>query len=181
MNHLRQFTIPILGLKVGIHEYNFSIGDEFFSHFEESPIEHGTFEVKLLIDLREEMLVLNFDFEGSIKTDCDRCLVPINLPIEGNEDLIVKYAEEADDEIDIVYIERGSAELNVATYIYEYICLAMPVTNIYNCEDELENVCDLKMLEYLEKKPTEEPLEKEKEKDESSNSPWDELRNFNKN
>lgn len=179
MNHLRQFTIPIQGLKIGIHEYNFSIGDKFFSHFEDSPIQQGTFEVKFLIDIREDMLVLTFDFEGSIKTDCDRCLAGIDLPIEGNEDLIIKYAEESDDEIDIVYIERGAAELNVATYIYEYICLAMPVTNIYNCEDEPENVCDLKMLDYLENKTTEES--EEIKENESSNSPWDELKNFNKN
>ena len=66
----------------------------------------------------------------------------------------------------------------MATYLYEYICLAMPVTNIYNCEDEPENVCDLKMLDYLENKLKEEPTEKKE--DESSNSPWDELKNFNK-
>ena len=179
MDYLRQFTIPIQGLKLGIHEYDFSIGNDFFSHFEDSPIKQGTFEVKFAIDIREDMLVLTFDFKGRIKTDCDRCLAGIDLPVEGNEDLIVKYADESDDEIDIVYIERGTAELNVATYIYEYICLARPVTNIYNCEDEPENVCDLKMLDYLENKSAEESTEKQE--DESSNSPWDELKNFNKN
>jgi uncharacterized protein len=179
MDHLRQFTIPIQGLKIGIHEYNFLIGEEYFSHFEDSPIEQGTFEVKFLVDLQQDMLTLTFDFEGSIKTGCDRCLAVIDLPIEGDEDLIVKYAEESNDEIDIVYIERGTAELNVATYLYEYICLAMPVTNIYNCEDEPKNVCDSKMLDYLESKPEEQPAEKKE--DNSSNSPWDELKNFNKN
>lgn len=178
MNHLRQFTIPILGLIGGIHEYDFSIGDKFFLHFEDSPIQQGTFEVKFIIDIREDMLVLTFDFKGSIKADCDRCLAGIDLPIEGNEDLMIKYAEESEDEIDIVYIEKGTTELNVATYIYEYICLAMPVTDIYNCEDEPENVCDLKMLDYLENKTTEESIEKKEDK--SSNSPWDELKNFNK-
>jgi len=178
MSHLREFTIPIQGLKIGIHEYDFLIGNEFFTHFEDSPIEQGTFKVRFILDLREDMLVLTFDFEGRIKTDCDRCLVGIDLPIEGDEDLIIKYAEESEEEIDIVYIERGTAELNVATYLYEYICLAMPVTNIYNCEDEPENVCDLKMLDYLENKLKEESTEKKE--DESSNSPWDELKNFNK-
>ena len=124
------------------------------------------------------MLVLTFDLDGSIKTDCDRCLASINLPIESQEDLIIKFAEEADDEVDIVYIERGAAELNVATYLYEYICLAMPVANIYNCEDEEENVCDLKMLDYLDNKAAEES--EEKKEDNSSNSPWDELKDFNK-
>ena len=179
MSHLRQFTIPIQGLKTGIHEYDFLINDEFFTHFEDSPIKQATFKVKFLIDIREDMLVLTFDIDGSLKTDCDRCLASINLPIESQEDLIIKYAEEADDEVDIAYIERGTAELNVATYLYEYICLAMPVANIYNCEDEEENVCDLKMLEYLENKSAEDSIEEKEDK--TSNSPWDELRNFNKN
>lgn len=104
MSHLREFTIPIQGLKIGIHEYDFLIGNEFFTHFEDSPIEQGTFKVRFILDLREDMLVLTFDFEGSIKTDCDRCLVGIDLPIEGDEDLIIKYAEESEEEIDIVYI-----------------------------------------------------------------------------
>ena len=154
------------------------IGNEFFSDFKDSPIKEGTFDVKFIIDIQEDMLVLTFDFEGSIKTDCDRCLVGIDLPIEGKGDLMVKYAEESNDEIDIVYIEKGTTELNVATYIYEYICLAMPVTDIYNCEDEPENVCDLKMLDYLENKSTDEPIEKKE--DGSSNSPWGELKNFKK-
>jgi uncharacterized protein len=178
MSYLRQFTIPIQGLKIGIHEYEFLINDKFFTHFEDSPIEEGTFKVKFLIDIREDMLVLTFDLDGSIKTDCDRCLVSINLPIESREDLIIKYAKEADDEVDIVYIERGAAELNVATYLYEYICLAMPVANIYDCEDEEENVCDLKMLDYLDNKEAE-SIEEKKE-DNSSSSPWGELDNFNK-
>jgi uncharacterized protein len=178
MSYLRQFTIPIQGLKIGIHEYEFLINDKFFTHFEDSPIEEGTFKVKFLIDIREDMLVLTFDLDGSIKTDCDRCLASINLPIESREDLIIKYAKEADDEVDIVYIERGAAELNVATYLYEYICLAMPVANIYDCEDEEENVCDLKMLDYLDNKEAE-SIEEKKE-DNSSSSPWGELDNFNK-
>lgn len=179
MKALRQFTIPILGLAPGTHQYQFKIEDDFFSNFEESPIKHGKFDLNFILDKREDMLILTFDFKGSKKTECDRCLATIDLPFSGDEDLIVKYASEADEEDEVVYIEKGVTELNVAKYIYEYICLSMPFVNIYDCENEEENVCDLKMLDYLDKKSDIEAASKEEEK---GSSPFDDLKkNFNKN
>jgi len=177
MSALKQFNIPIRGLKTGFHEYEFSIDQDFFSEFEGSPIQKGGFEVKFILDKREDMLVLTFDFKGSMSTDCDRCLANINLPMQANEDLIVKYADEANEEDVVIYISRETTELNVAKYLYESIILAMPVTNVYNCEEEKENVCDLEMLKYLENKAEKEQEEKLSDGD----SPWDALKDFNKN
>lgn len=167
-----------MGLHYGIHEYEFKLDNEFFSNFEESPIKEGKFEVKVDLDKREDMIVFTFDFNGSFKTDCDRCLANIDLPIEGIQDLIVKYAQEENDIGEVVYILQETSELNIAKFIYESICLGMPVANIYDCEDEPENVCDLKMLDYLENKNK--PASENKS-DDSSNSPWDALKDFNKN
>jgi len=179
MNALRQFTIPIKGLKTGIHTYDFSIADDFFSNFEESPIKEGKFEVKFYFDKREDMLVLTFDFKGSFKTECDRCLANINLPVDNNDDLIIKFAEEADDSKDVIYISKDTSELNIAKYMYEAIILSMPVTNIYeNCEED--EVCDIEMLNRLDQSE-EEDESTEDTPDSDSNSPWDILKDFNKN
>ena len=178
MSALKRFNIPIRGLKTGFHEYEFSIDQDFFSNFEGSPIQKGKFEVKFILDKREDMLVLTFDFKGSTETECDRCLSNINLPMQGNEDLIVKYADEANEEDVIIYISRETTELNVAKYLYESIILVMPVTNVYDCEEEKENVCDLEMLEYLENKTA---AEEQEEKPSEGDSPWDILKDLNKN
>jgi len=175
MDALHEFTIPIMGLHHGNHQYEFKVDDDFFSAIEESAIEQGKFDVKVNIDIREDMIVFTFDFKGSIKTDCDRCLANIDLPIEGVQDLIVKYALEENDIGEVIYILRETSELNIAKFIYESICLGMPVANIYDCEDEPENVCDLKMLDYLENKNK--PASENKS-DDSSNSPWDALKDF---
>ena len=177
MSALKQFNIPIRGLKRGFHEYDFSIDQDFFSNFEGSPIQKGKYEVKFILDKREDMLVLTFNFKGSMETECDRCLSNINLPMEGNEDMIVKYADEPKEEDVVIYISRETTELNVAKYLYESIILVMPVTNVYNCEDEEENVCDLEMLKYLENKVE----KKQEEKSSDGDSPWDVLKDFNKN
>ena len=176
MEVLQQFTIPIIGLGDGEHQFDYVLKDDFFSHFEKSPIQNANFKVNFILDKRADMLLLTLDFKGSVKTQCDRCLAPIDLPVIATEYLIIKYADEAVDGEDVVYIERGTAELNVAKYIYEYVCLAKPVTHIYNCEDEPENVCDLKTLDFLEKASN-----NNNEDDAPSSSPWDELKKLKNN
>ena len=174
MKALRQFSIPIKGLSIGFTEFDFQIDNQFFDVFENSPIKEGSFDVKCILDKRADMLIFTFDFNGSFKTACDRCLANINLPIDNKEDLIVKYSDEEAEDAEIVYIVREASEFNVAKYIYEYVCLSMPVTNIYDCEEEEENVCDLKMLDYLDQKETE-------EKEEKPNNPFlDVLKDFDK-
>ena len=174
MNAFRQFSIPIKGLSIGLTEFNFQIDNQFFESFEDSPIKEGKFEVKVILDKRADMMIFTFDFNGSFKTDCDRCLANIDLPIVNEEDLIVKYSDEAEEDAEVVYIVREAPDFNVAKYIYEYICLSMPVTNVYDCEEEEENVCDLKMLDYLDKS------EEEVEEDDTQNPFLDALKDFNK-
>jgi len=48
MESLNHFSIPIQGLKDGVHPFKFQIDRTFFKLFEESPIEEGKFEVNLL-------------------------------------------------------------------------------------------------------------------------------------
>lgn len=175
MKAFREFSIPIKGLSIGLTEFDFKIDNQFFESFEESPIQEGKFDVKCYLDKRSDMLIFTFDFKGSFKTECDRCLANIDLPISENGDLIVKYAEQPEEDGEVVYIVRETSEFNVAKYIYEYICLSMPVTNIYDCEEEEETVCDLKMLAYLDQK------EDETEEENSSNPFKDAFKDFNKN
>jgi len=175
MNGLANFSIPIKGLKEGLHQFDFQIDNDFFNHFEESPIKEGTFSVKLYFDKRADMIVLNFDIDGTFKTACDRCLEQINLPIKNNEQLLVKYAEESKEEAEVIYITRDLAELNLAKYVYEYICLSMPIIKVYDCEEDENAVCNEEMLKYLDVQEVE-----TKEEKDSSNSIWDELKNFKK-
>ena len=175
MSELNAFTIPLKGLKSGIHEYAFEITDWFFKHFPESPIKEGNFAIKLFFDKRPDMLVLTFDVKGSVKTNCDRCLTAIDLPIQDSQQLLFKYAEEAKEDAEVVYITRNTNVLNVARYIYEYICLAMPMIKVYNCEEDEQVPCNEEMLQYLDRSNI--SLQEEQEKQ----SIWDELKKFKKN
>ena len=172
MSNLNHFSIPVSGLKNGLHQFDFQVDKQFFDHFESSLIKDGKFDVRLFFDKRPDMLVLDFNFEGYACTDCDRCLAPIQLPLKGENQLLVKYAEEPAEEAEVVYIQHGEPILNVARFVYEYICLAIPMIKVYNCEDEDPSVCNEENLQYLER---------EEEGEDSQSSIWDELKKLSNN
>jgi uncharacterized protein len=144
------YSIPILGLKTGIHQYKFDIDGSFFTNFEDSPIETADIQVSLQLDKRPDMLLLDFELSGFVNAECDRCTAQIALPLEDERQLIVKYGEaEGEEEDEVVFIDRERSEFNVAKYIYEFSVLALPITNVYDCENDEEPPCNFDVLKYL--------------------------------
>ena len=174
MDALIQYTIPVRGLGLGVHQFEFQIDHNFFQHFEQSPVQDGNIELKFTFDKRSDMFVLQFDFEGTVKTDCDRCLEAIDLPIKDNQQLLVKLStEEQKEDADIVYVSPEISQLNVAKYAYEFICLSLPLIKVYDCENDENRACNPEMLNYLNNENKEDTPENEQ------NPIWEELKKFN--
>lgn len=170
MSELKHFSIPVQGLKIGTHQFDFQVDKYFFEHFETSVIKDGNFDVRLFFDKRSDMFVLDFEFKGHVITDCDRCLANIQLPVEGENQLLVKFSEEPQEEAEVIYILKGVSEFNVAKFVYEYITLALPMIKVYDCEEEDPPVCNFENLDYLDN---------DAEEEESTSSVWDELKKLN--
>jgi len=150
MNAFVAYSIPIKGLKVGIHRFKFTVDSAFFSHFEDAPIEEGEIQFDLQLDKRPDMLILDFDLKGYVKAECDRCTATINLPLKDSRELIVKYGEaEGEEEDEVVFIHREASEFNVAKYLYEFTVLALPITNTYDCQNDPNPPCNFDILKYL--------------------------------
>jgi uncharacterized protein len=171
MDSLIAYSIPVQGLQVGLHEFNYDIDREFFDNFEDSPIEDGNIQLRLEFDKRPDLYVLWFRFEGSVKTDCDRCLTSIDLPVKDEQRLLVKLREEEQlsDDPDVIFIRADAQKLNVAPYIYEFISLALPLIKVYDCEADENPKCDQDMLKYLD-------AANQKDEEEKDNPIWEELK-----
>ena len=146
MNALDHYSIPVLGLHDGLHEYDFIIDREFFQCFEESPIQDGNVNVHLIFDKRPDLYEMTFEFEGTVKTTCDRCLEEFDLEIEDTQMLMVKFDEKEWEDTEVIYILRGTPKLNVASYIYEFINLAVPIMKTH---DDAGESCNPEMLKFL--------------------------------
>ncbi|MDX1939364.1 MAG: DUF177 domain-containing protein [Saprospiraceae bacterium] len=176
MDSLVQYSIPVRGLRSGTHQFDFQVDDEFFRCFESSPIAQGNINLTLLFDKRPDMYVLQFDFEGTVKSECDRCLASIDLPVSDSQRLVVKLSEQPEaEDAEVIYIHPEDQHLNVATYIYEYIILSMPFMNVYDCENDINRVCNLEMLQYLQN----EYKAAEEEEENEQNPFWEELKKLN--
>ncbi len=148
MDALIQFSIPVKGLRYGVYDYNFHIDRTFFACFEASPVEDGNVNVHLRFDKQPGMFVLDLDIGGTVQTECDRCLAPINLPIADRHSFVVKFStdEETDDD-DVVYIHPDTQRFDVAPYVYEYVVLAIPMVKTYDCENDPSVECDRDLVE----------------------------------
>ena len=175
MNALVPFSLPIQGLRDGVHGFQFEINQDFFSCFEGAPFSDGQIEMDLVMDKRPSLIVLEFDFSGTVRTECDRCLAEIDLPIEGSQRLMVKYSEEGEEtsDADVWYIHPEAEELNVAQFAYEYVVLSVPMVRVYDCQSEDPPVCDFEMLDFLEKQQEGDDAGKS-----SDNPAWNELKKW---
>lgn len=172
MDALDHFTIPVSGLHMGQHTFNFQVESDFFSHFEKSLLNQGDLAVQLDFDKRSDMWELYFHIRGTVVTQCDRCLEDFTLPIEIEEHLLVKFAEEEWEDDTVIYLLAGTPQLNVARFIYEYINLAVPMVKTHSNSGEQ---CNPEMLKYLRSKEDGEEMD---ENPEPGSSVWDALKGF---
>jgi len=145
MEALKEYTVPLTGLKPGNHVYQFEVGSDFFKHFENSPIERGRFTASITLDRQPNLAVVNFQIEGAYECVCDRCLVQIELPVTYDDQLILKF-EEGEDTDEVLYLDPQASEWNASKVIFELICLGKPLMNVYDCQGI---PCDAVMLKKL--------------------------------
>ncbi len=133
MKAFSKYEIPFVGLKSGEHFFNYSVDNDFFAEFEESPISDGKFEIELIFE-KGNFFTLTFNIIGSVAAECDRCAEKFELNFEESHPLMVKFDDniaieedvpETDE--DLIYISRNETHLNVARFIYEFIILSIPI------------------------------------------------------
>jgi uncharacterized metal-binding protein YceD (DUF177 family) len=173
------FIIPFVGLKLGTHQYEFEVKDEFFTAFDYSEIKHG--DVRVVMDLNKSatMLVLTFDLSGTITVPCDRCLEDMNTQIDTSFRQIIKFSDTETDEDDdeLTYVPTGEYEIDVKPYIFNFIALSIPARNAHP-EGECDPETLKKLNEYL---ISEEKESSKKEEEEDIDPRWSALKSFRKN
>lgn len=155
MKGLREFEIPYVGLKLGIHKFNHEIDAKFFRHFEESPIHDCKVNVKVEFEKKETFFILNFYIDGWVKTECDLCLEPFNKEIFGDFTCYIKFAEDPsalNDGDEVIFISRDQTVIDISQLVYEYINLCLPMQKL-GCEKPgIEPQCNKEVLKYINNK-----------------------------
>ncbi len=146
MDVLTEFKIPYLGLKDGQHHFDFEIGETFFNAFEESLATACNIKMQVVLDKKPNMVVCDFDFEGTVVLPCDRCGADMEADLSGEDKIIYKFDDTPtmDDE-SLVLLPPSEGEINLAPQIYEIVQVRIPIRSVHeNIED-----CDPEVIKKL--------------------------------
>ena len=127
MRDLKEFTIPFVGLKLGEHQFDFTIDNTFFEHFEYDEFNGATISLDVLLDKKTTFMEFTLTYKGDVNVNCDVTNESYNESVAGNYHFIVKFGDDYNNDNDeILIIPHGSYEIDLAQPIYEMIVLAIP-------------------------------------------------------
>lgn len=168
---LSKYDINIYGLQERIHEYSFEGNEAFFSEFEQDIIEGGRFIARIVLEKTSTFIKLDIDLTSHLRLICDRSLEEFEEEFYSKEKHIFKFgaiSEEMSDEIEV--IPFGTAKINIAQLLFEYILLQVPVKKLhprFRDEEEAEGI-----MVYTD------PSFQEEEKEEKLDPRWASLINL---
>lgn len=176
MVNRREYDIAFVGLRQGVHVFEYSVDDKFFAPYGEQDFTNCKAEVKLSLDKNTGFMLLKFDVGGSLDINCDRCGNPIHKQLWDEFNIIVKLVEdpepmnEQEEDPDIYYISRGESHLHIADWLYEFINLSIPLQKMCADDEKGNSACNPEVIEKLRK------MEEEVMK--TTNPLWKELQKF---
>jgi uncharacterized metal-binding protein YceD (DUF177 family) len=142
MSSRRDYEIAFVGLKPGLHVFEYDINDTFFEEFQEQDFRNCAAHIKLMLEKSNStFLRLRFEIGGTLEVVCDRC--SNNLPLDLFDDfsMTVKMVDEPDvmndqeEDPDVYYISKGESHLDVKTWIYEFVNLSLPMQKTCSFEN----------------------------------------------
>ncbi len=157
MGNRREFDIAFVGLKPGLHEYDYEVDSKFFQDYKQTDFSNCQAKIKLTLERNTSFLMLKFEVGGNMDVVCDRCGNNLGMELWDEFNLIVKLVENPDemnvteDDPDIHYISRTESHLHVADWIYEFVTLSIPMQRSCKEEEIGGPQCNKEVLEMLKK------------------------------
>lgn len=146
-NKTSEFLIQYTGLKLGEHDFEFQLTDEFFEEAAHFGLSNAKIVAKAKLNKEETFMEWHFSTKGTAIGDCDLCGDELNLTLEGEQRLMVKYGEE-EKELDgeLVVIPYDSYHFDLKHHIMDCVLLNLPMRRVH-----AEGDCNQETLEELEK------------------------------
>ena len=143
MCNLDCFKIDLKALTADVTPLQWQIDDSFFEQTEGAQVQGGSVHVSGSIRKAVGFYELLLHIGGTVRVPCDRCLDPMDVPVEGSLRLVVKLGDSDAEDDDIITVDESKGVLDTAWYIYEQIALAVPIQHVHqpgDCNDAMMRV-----------------------------------------
>lgn len=165
--------VPFVGLKLGIHHFDFELTDTFFESFEYSIVEKGQVKVGFDLEKKETMMVGEFTIEGQVDTACDRCNEPLSVPIDGEFKTVFKFDDQPSNDESLIIVYPEDFELDLRDHLLELVSVCLPSRSIHP-----EGECNEDMLDLIDEYTG---AFEEEEETEETDPRWDSLKKLKNN
>ena len=139
---MKRYIIDAQTLQQQNFEFDLEVGMELFEAMEVTDITGADYKFRVVgTRLTTNKLELELEGEGSVVTQCDRCLDDVTIEAEAAGVMVVYFGDEAvpfDGEE--VTLQRGD-EFSIAQFVYDSIMLDLPIVRAHEPED-----CNPEML-----------------------------------
>ncbi|SFK42529.1 YceD family protein [Proteiniphilum acetatigenes] len=126
------YNISLKNLSEGVHTFEYDLDRKFFDAIDGDEVRKGNVKVTVKVRKTSSTFEFNFDLKGIIQVPCTRCLDDMNLDVDTQSRLIVKFGKEYSEESDeIVIIPEEEGEINIAWFLYEFIALTIPIKHVH--------------------------------------------------
>ena len=173
MSKTKAFSVKFIGLKEGIHNFQYPLSKSFFETFNYFDFNSVDINIDLELVKKPTILELNFKGNGSVNINCTLTNEPFDYQITSNLNLLVKFGDIYDaDNDELLVLPHGSHSIDLDQYFYEMIVLFMPIRNVH---PDVENgTLDSEILNRLKE------FDINKEKNSNFDARWDKLKELKK-
>ncbi|MBR4432790.1 MAG: hypothetical protein IKS76_06300 [Paludibacteraceae bacterium] len=115
MSEQTHTIIDLSRLPIGTHRFDIQLDSDFFANVEKSEILRGNVSCKAVLNLREEDYQLTITVQGTVFVVCDRCLDPMPIDINANDE-----GE---------WLEANGESLDLSWLAYEIVSINIPLVH----------------------------------------------------
>ena len=141
MSEQNHYIIDLSRLPIGTHVFDIQLDNEFFAGLEKSEILSGEVVAKATLNLREEDYQLNMAVQGTVFVVCDRCLDPMPLEIDDEQEIFSEDEESQE-------LKAKSQRLDLTWLAYEIVSINIPIVHCHQ-EGECNKQMELLLHDHL--------------------------------
>ena len=128
----KDFDIEFVGLKLWLHDFEYTIDNTFFQEIDFIDFNNINVLVKVKLVKKTTLLEFNFESKGSVEVNCDISNEIFEQEINNSFDLVVKFGQEFNnDNEEILILPHSEHKINIEQFIYELIALSIPQKRIH--------------------------------------------------
>ena len=141
--------IELSKLEIGNYSFDYELDSAYFQSVEKSEVLGGNVQAKAELALREQDFDLRIKVSGVVQVTCDRCLDPMDVAVDAEDDM---------------EMDEGTKMLDLEWLAYELVIVNLPLVHSHQpggCSPQMDALLQDHLCTTPEDEDIDEPKNKE--------------------